>query len=730
MIGLIAVFAVTQVAAVEWAAFAALAATPFAFLAGLARADLVRLARRAGAGGGARRDARARGSARRAGARARRPGAGALLLDARAGPLRRRGRLARRAARPPTTPPHRGRDPRASPRSCTTARWTRRRSRPRRRGDRAAAREPAPGRRAARAARRAARLARPAGRGGRRRAPPARAQPPRRGAVAAGRAGAQPAPRAACAWPTAPTSRRSSTPRSTSSARASSELRDLARGIHPVVLSERGLDPAVRALAARATVPVEVLGETAGRLPAAVETAAYFVISEALTNVSKYAHAAHATVTVERVDGQLLVEVRDDGVGGASAPRRLRAARALGSRGRAQRHARGRQPARPRDLPARPPALRVIRVVVAEDSFLFRAGMVRVLEGRGPGRSWARRRDAEELLDAVRAQRPDVAVTDIRMPPTQTDEGVRAAMLIRAEFPATGVLVLSQFVNESYALRLLGDSAAGVGYLLKQRVTEPDGLRRRGQAGGARRLRARSRGRGADARATGARAVPSTCSPPRERAVLAGDGRGALEPRDRPRAEHRRGRVAAAHRQHLRQARAAPRRRTATAACSRSSRTCAHTKADGWLAAPRPRLVFAQTPGGPHGRRVRRAGTLDAHDHSEQLLVAGLAGLAGRRRAVARRRRRRRPRTAAAGARPRRRRGRAGRRRCWSATATRTTRLASGSGNLAPRTPMRVDRPHAHRRRDQVLHRDGRAAAGGRAQARARPDASSGGCPA
>jgi len=97
------------------------------------------------------------------------------------------------------------------------------------------------------------------------------------------------------------------------------ELRDLARGIHPAVLSERGLEPAVRALAARASVPVDVVGQPAGRLPAAVETAAYFVVSEALTNVSKYAHAGHATVRVERVDGQLLVEVSDDGVGGASA---------------------------------------------------------------------------------------------------------------------------------------------------------------------------------------------------------------------------------------------------------------------------------------------------------------------------------------------------------------------------------------------------------------------------
>jgi len=81
--------------------------------------------------------------------------------------------------------------------------------------------------------------------------------------------------------------------------------------------------------------------------------------------------------------------------------------------------------------------------------------------------------DAEELLGQVRLHRPDVAVTDIRMPPTQTDEGVRAAAAIRAELPGTGVLVLSQVVKESYALELLSDNAVGVGYLLKDRVTEP-----------------------------------------------------------------------------------------------------------------------------------------------------------------------------------------------------------------------------------------------------------------
>jgi DNA-binding NarL/FixJ family response regulator len=113
-----------------------------------------------------------------------------------------------------------------------------------------------------------------------------------------------------------------------------------------------------------------------------------------------------------------------------------------------------------------------LRIVVAEDSFLLRAGVVHVLERAGFA-VVGEARDAEELLDQVREHRPDVAVTDIRMPPTNTDEGVRAAMIIRDERPETGVLVLSQYVNESYALRLLGGSAAGVGYLLKQRVMEP-----------------------------------------------------------------------------------------------------------------------------------------------------------------------------------------------------------------------------------------------------------------
>jgi signal transduction histidine kinase len=95
------------------------------------------------------------------------------------------------------------------------------------------------------------------------------------------------------------------------------ELRELARGIHPPVLSQRGLEPALRVLAARAPLPVEFVGGLGDRLPEAVETAAYFVVSEALTNVAKYAQAEHATVRIQRDDGRLLLEISDDGVGGA-----------------------------------------------------------------------------------------------------------------------------------------------------------------------------------------------------------------------------------------------------------------------------------------------------------------------------------------------------------------------------------------------------------------------------
>jgi signal transduction histidine kinase len=96
------------------------------------------------------------------------------------------------------------------------------------------------------------------------------------------------------------------------------ELRELARGIHPAVLTDRGLEPALAALTSRAPLPV-TLDVESERLPGAVESAAYFVVSEALTNVAKYAQATEATVAVRRVNGRVTVDVTDDGVGGADA---------------------------------------------------------------------------------------------------------------------------------------------------------------------------------------------------------------------------------------------------------------------------------------------------------------------------------------------------------------------------------------------------------------------------
>jgi signal transduction histidine kinase len=95
------------------------------------------------------------------------------------------------------------------------------------------------------------------------------------------------------------------------------ELRELARGIHPAVLSDHGLAAAIEGLARRAPLPVAVRELPAERLPEHVELAAYFVVSEALTNVAKYASASHASVTVTKENGRLTIEVSDDGVGGA-----------------------------------------------------------------------------------------------------------------------------------------------------------------------------------------------------------------------------------------------------------------------------------------------------------------------------------------------------------------------------------------------------------------------------
>ena len=99
------------------------------------------------------------------------------------------------------------------------------------------------------------------------------------------------------------------------------ELRELARGIHPAILTDRGLGPALQMLAGRAAVPVELSTELDGRLPRAVEAAAYYIVAEALTNTTKHASASHVRVHVSRANGAAVVDVADDGLGGADPPK-------------------------------------------------------------------------------------------------------------------------------------------------------------------------------------------------------------------------------------------------------------------------------------------------------------------------------------------------------------------------------------------------------------------------
>jgi DNA-binding NarL/FixJ family response regulator len=114
-----------------------------------------------------------------------------------------------------------------------------------------------------------------------------------------------------------------------------------------------------------------------------------------------------------------------------------------------------------------------MRVIVADDSVLLREGVTRLLENAGY-EVVGQAADRDELMRKARAHKPDVAIIDIRMPPTHTNEGLQAARAIREEMPDTGVVVLSAYIEETYALELLGEDAAGVGYLLKDRVWDGD----------------------------------------------------------------------------------------------------------------------------------------------------------------------------------------------------------------------------------------------------------------
>src|SRR5690348_11271397 len=110
-----------------------------------------------------------------------------------------------------------------------------------------------------------------------------------------------------------------------------------------------------------------------------------------------------------------------------------------------------------------------LTVLLAEDQVLLRSGIARLLADAGM-EVVAEAGDADDAMRKARAHRPDVAIVDIQMPPGNADDGLRVAIAIRSELPGTAVLVLSQFLEESYALELIGDDAERVGYLLKDRV--------------------------------------------------------------------------------------------------------------------------------------------------------------------------------------------------------------------------------------------------------------------
>src|SRR6185312_13370401 len=171
---------------------------------------------------------------------------------------------------------------------------------------------------------------------------------------------------------------------------AVAELRDLARGIAPPVLADRGLVAAVEALAQRSGIDSTVESKLTQRLAPVVESAAYFVTAEALTNAVKHAPGASARIAIRRSGPRVVVETED----------------------------------------------------------------------------------GEGLLRIVAGHKPDLAIVDVRLPPTFTDEGIRAALEARRRFPDLSVLVLSQYVEPIYTGELLASGESGVGYLLKERVGE------------------------------------------------------------------------------------------------------------------------------------------------------------------------------------------------------------------------------------------------------------------
>ena len=260
---------------------------------------------------------------------------------------------------------------------------------------------------------------------------------------------------------------------------AIAELRDIARGIHPPAL-DIGLEGALATLAARSAVPTELAVDVATRPTPAIEAIAYFCVAELLANVAQHSHASRASVSCAQHGTWLRLVVRDDGTGGAQFEHRRLLLERLGRPGRPRPRRRRssvcRQPAWWPDRRDRRSAAGLmtdcsLRVAIAEDSAILRDGLVQLLVDRGFTVTGAVG-DPAALRSSVAQNPPDVAVIDIRMPPSFTDEGLRLALELRERHEGLGILLFSQYIETRYAADLLADDAAGIGYLLKDRVAD------------------------------------------------------------------------------------------------------------------------------------------------------------------------------------------------------------------------------------------------------------------
>ena len=253
------------------------------------------------------------------------------------------------------------------------------------------------------------------------------------------------------------------------SVKALAELRALIRGIHPPVLADRGLADAIRALALDTPARIALASDLNGR-PAGAGRVGRLLRGQRAAGQRVQARRGHADLDRHPARRRDAADRRH-----RQRPRRRRpagpvagqrAARHRAAAGRLRRSARDQQPAR---RPDRGHHGDPVRVVIAEDLFLLRDGLTRMLQAHGLQIAAAVDNGAD-LLAAVTADQPDVAIVDVRLPPTFTDEGIRAALAARREVPGLPVLVLSQYVEQLYARELLAGGSGGIGYLLKDRV--------------------------------------------------------------------------------------------------------------------------------------------------------------------------------------------------------------------------------------------------------------------